>query len=118
MKIIRNGKGFELVEVTKDDQKKIREELRQTNVELMEQCIRDADRIATAFFGIRYGNGTVALIATQLFDKLANKQFSEEQRTLTKKIHWMKEEFRASKETTQGHYQPCAEQGTSHSGVQ
>jgi len=110
VKIIRNGKGFEPVEVTKDDQKRIRQELRQTNVELMEQCFGDANRIVLAFLGAEYGDGTLALIATQLLDKLANKQFSEEQQTLTKKIHWMKEEFRASKETAQGQYDPAAEQ--------
>ena len=107
MKIIRNGQGYELVEITKDEQERIREELRQTNIQLMQQCIKDADEIAARFFG-EYSNDAVGLIAAQLFDKLATKQFSEEQRVLTKKVHWMKEEYRAMDAAAQGQYDPDA----------
>ena len=42
MKIIRNGQGFELVEITQDDQRRIRQQLRQANLRLMKRCIKDA----------------------------------------------------------------------------
>jgi len=82
----------------------------------MKQCLRGAERAVAAFFSGKANEMSVVLVAAQLFDKLATKQYSEEQRVLTKKVHWMKEEYRALKQAAQGH--PCPAPSEPTSGIE
>ena len=92
-----NGRGekeFELIELTEKDVHEIQKELRTKNLRIMAQTLKDADALLRG--GPKEPSPlSIACIAGALFEKLATKQFSEEQKVLTKKVHYMKEEQKA-----------------------
>jgi len=92
-----NGSGqkeFELVELTKEDLRGIRNNLRGRNLRLFKRCLQDAcavieEQVAEASHGARVA------AAVAMFNKLATREITEEQRLLTKKTHFMKEHHKA-----------------------
>lgn len=92
-----NGeKEFALVELRGDELWKIRKRLRAKNLRLFKQCIKDAVELIGNLEDLE-NTANVFTVATALFDKLANNEYSEEQKALTKKIHWIKEAYETYK---------------------
>ena len=92
-----NGSGqkeFELVELTREDVRGIRNSLRGRNLRLFKRCLQDActaiqEQVPEASHCARVA------AAVALFNKLATRRITEEQRLLTKKTHFMKEHHKA-----------------------
>ena len=74
-RIIRNGNGWELLTLSKEQKAKLLENLRAENNELMKQCIRDAIDICATCNGKSWTQA-VGDVANSLFDKLATKSYS------------------------------------------
>lgn len=96
MRIVRNGSGYELVQLDRKLKSRLLSNLRKRNLRLMETCIRDACKVnEDNDFGFE-PDGVCALAAA-LFEKLATKSFTELAAKETRVVHELKETWNAKK---------------------
>lgn len=103
MRIIKNGSGYELVELDRKLKNRLLRNLRQRNKTLMKKCIEDAEKLCAvpAFEASPYA---VMTIATALFDKLASKSFTELCAAETRVTHELKETWKMQKQAANREY--------------
>ena len=96
MKNFKIGVKWKRVVLDGKDVEKIREELRKSNLKIMEQCMKDACKLFKT--KLDTPESAVREYAVALFNKLADQQFTRVQARLDEMVEEEREKFRATKE--------------------
>lgn len=90
MRIIKNGEGYELIQLDQKLRNRVLTNLRKRNLTIMKQCVKDI-RVIFGKDVLKLCDPSAIQIACALFEKLATKSFTELSQAETRVVHEIKE---------------------------